>query len=434
MRKLYILEKYFFRRSTKAYHPGFLVSIKLNKAIPDEVLAEAVKLTGEKYPLLFHKVIPCDNERDLAMVPIERKLTIEDVLVHTEDLKPNEIFQTADVSVLGDNASWKLFVDGDEIALLSEHTFFDGMSARNILDSMIRFANSGVRSKDGVVYDGNGTAVEGCHPYERLPDSIFYKFLRAVAPVWHLKVRPFITGVMGSDLFLVPSFNFQDELFDKDGNIRNSNYRHRWNIPAEDLKEIIKQCREHNVTLTVWILAKVVLQLKKLGDEYSGKVVSIDVPMNTRKFLSNYFQEDPDNFVLGNHVAPLNFGYDISKNEEFWTACKVLNSKLDKAKSDPTTCINFIKVLENVSIDRYLDSRFNIEHPDVTFELSNLGVLDPSSPEDTYQLLDAAFNQPRLPSSMFSCSAISTRLGGLTVNISYPHSIGKLLTPLFEDM
>lgn len=436
MRPLYLLEKYFWERSRQHFHPGFIVAVTLNEAIPDDVLSEAIRLTGVDNAMLFQRVQEQDGERPDCVVPIGKRLLAEDVIVHVDTLDPNHLFQTVKFSLTEDAASWRLFVKGNEMVLFLDHTFFDGMSAYNILKSVIQYSNQGVSSGNGLVYDDTSAPLlKGEHAYADLPVPLSQRIMAKAVPFWIQTVEPLLSKILPSNTFTIPTLNVQDELFDDEGKVRNTNYRHVYHIKPDDLKDVLGECRQHKVTLTSYFCAKFIGQLKQMKGKTTGTVFTVSIPINTRKYLSETLNKDIKTFAVGNHVASFDCKIDTNKNHsDFWAICQDFQGQLDKTKNEPGDAVGFIKLLESVDIAKFVNSQYDKTVPKGAFEISNLGAFDPSSADDKYQVLDAQFHLPRLPQNVFSCSAISTRLGGANVVISYPPSLAEVLTPLFESI
>lgn len=435
MRLLSALENFFWQRSKNDYHPGFIVSVLLNKPIPDDVLAEAIRLTGEDFPVLFQQIEETNSDSLPVIVPIRKTLVTEDVIRHVDDDECNHLFQNYKMKATDDQCSWVVFVKENRLSLMADHTLFDGMSSYNVLNSIIKYANKGVRSTNGLIYNANAPLLPPQHPYDELETNMMGNIKAKIAPFWIQYVSPLVSKVLPTQNFNFPEFDLQKHLYDEAGKLKQDNCYYSWNIPPKDLKTVLQSCRDHNVTLSVWICARVTEQLSKASDSTAGNLINIQIPMNMRPYLMGVLHKSSNSIAVGNYVSVSACTVDISKDElEQWSLAQNIQEQLEKSKSDPAAAIEYIKLLKQVNVAKFLKSKYAATIPETAFELSNLGVLDPSSANDEYQLLNAQFHQPKFVSSILCCSSISTRLGGLTVNISYPPTLDKVLRPLFEDL
>lgn len=435
MRELFVLERYYWESSNNRLQQGFVLSITLNKPIPDDVLTEAIRLTGLDYPWIFQNIKVKDAQGPDRIEPIKKRLVTEDLIKHVDNDEPNHILETLRLETTDDNCAWVVLVKENRFTLFLNHTFFDGMSAYNLWSSIIKYANQGVRSTDGLIYDGNGQNILSRHAYEEVEMKLMDKISAKIAPYWIQYVAPSIAKIFPSHLFSIPGFNLQEVLLDKNGNIRQDQKRLKWTIPPTQLKEILAEVRARNLTLTVWICAKLAYQLTKIKSSTKGSTIKLAIPMSMRPFLIEKLGKDPKDIATGNYVSAAYCTLSLDKyGSELWTIANEINKSLQKAKEDPVANINYVKLLDEVDLTKFIKEKYKTTSSPCTLELSNLGMLDPSSPDDEYQLLDAEFQQPMLTSSILCCSSISTRLGGLTVNFSYPIELDKIITPAFEEL
>lgn len=450
-RKLSSLEKYHFNRSRLKLHSCFYVGIQLNELPDRRSICQALRAGISTYPQLHQNIAtdPADDEPYIKN--IDRVLNFDDVAEYVSDSYTedtiNKLFRTRNFPYFIEQPLWKLLVleNENKLLLLLDHVLFDGMSAVAFWKSFMKYLGDEVEMTDEDVWvpTSQQKVQEECHVYEKWPTTWSSRFKASLVGLL-FKLRPSAVIAVGKSQFHFKDYSFpsgllveRDPSLQSSYEVRNDNCQRTIHVEASLLQELLSSCRRNGVSLTSFLAALLALSMKKCINTklYDGSFVKIDVPMNTRKACAEVLNISESSMTMGNFVAPTELQYDLHSSAGIWEVAQLFTKSLKRqATTDVISTINNVKLLDVADTSRFIQEKVKAKGPSGTFEVTNLGAQDFGDIESSKQYVveNAFFNEPQSISDIFTCSTISTPLGGLTCSLSYPLSIKDSLDPCLD--
>lgn len=447
-RKLSSLEKFFYNRSRSNLHSCFYVGIQLNKLPEKSQIEQALKETITTYAQLHQNIAidPTDNQPYIKN--IESALKFDDVAEYTPDNYTedtiNQIFQTRNFPYHVEQPLWRLLIFENErkFLLLLDHTLFDGMSAVAFWKTFMNCLPDQIVDPIENIWEPTleSGSQEDSHPYDKWPTT-WSSML--IAPILGLlfKLRPSAITALPKDQLRFHEYGFPDGLFAQTEsnepvrhNIRNDNCQQTVKVKPNDLKDLLSACKNHGVSLTSFLAALLANSMHKCleKDSYTGSYLKIDVPMNTRRACAKMLNIPDSSMTMGNFVASTELKYDLQTNDDFWeVAQRFCQSLKHQTTTNVSAAINNVRLLDAVDSTKFLEEKVKAVGPSGTFEVTNLGAQEfgKVNSNDHFVVEDAVFNEPQGISDVFTCSTITTPMGGLYCSLSYPRDIRKSIEP-----
>lgn len=395
------------------------------------------------YPSLTCNVFQVDDDRKVVMRPVE-KIVFDDVVEILVDPVPirnetlmRDLAETQFSQVYQEKPLFKLTIP-NEVSLCAafEHTLADGLVGRYFHEIFL----------DSLAYCDNDdnhaeyTSLYGAPPAEFLGLLVLFSLENDTAR-FTSSVPPPLEMYMGSlEVVEIDSLHFSKQVPPDypllwPGRFlskleRSIAYKHL-NLSASQLRQVLAQCKLHNVTLTSYVVVNCAMALQPIfGPSHHFLVVTA---VTLRRFLSAETVElpyqslvDPTKKMLGLHshggmaqlFAPIDhFSWDlvahydanmrktVADKQGLWSILNHLH--VPDWRGDNAS--EFASTLGKSKLD--------------SLKLSNLGYVDfPSHPSEKgspWTVKDLVFWQDIAPTSEFVANVISTPLGGLNVVISY---------------
>lgn len=459
MTKRYLssLEKYFYHRSCLNLHSCFYVGIQLNELPDKQQLIKTLSEVIGKHPQLHFNVALDDTNdepyiRNITEEPILFGDVVEYITWHTdEEANINQIFRTYNFPYHTQKPLWRILINAKErrLYLLLDHLLFDGMSGvqfwNTFMDSLSNSSSDhGPEGERLYIPNENQDAADEYHLYEIWPTT------------WKSRLSKLAAGVLFRwfpDRLVSPDpqqVQFHDYLFprgllvdtksnDPEGyNVRNDNCQRNIRLSPENLCNVLASCKLHKISLTSFLAAIFAIAVDKatLTEDFSGSLVKIDIPMNTRPACAKVLKVEENKRQMGNFVASAALTYDLNSSGKIWETAQTFQDALEQqTQIKVIDTINAIKLLDAIDTKNFIEAKIKAAGPSGTFEITNLGlqsfnlgaVSDPS-----FIVQDAFFNEPQGISDVFTCCIITTPQGGLNCSVSYPKDIKYKIEPCLE--
>lgn len=443
-RKLGNKENFFRARAQCNFYRNFVVSVQYSRSpIQDKLLLfRALRKTLIDYPSLTCNVFEVEDERKLIMRPVNNvyfldlvEILLETVLISDEKYI-RYMSETHFSHPYEERPLFKLVVPNEfSLGAAFDHTLADGLVGRYFHEILLdNIAYCDIKTND-VEYKALYGEVpinfeENVLLFSLEKDSKYFR--NSVPPPMEMYMEGEVTEITPSHFskFIPPDFphlwpgRFASKLE------RSIAYKHI-NIPAEDLAEIMVQCRKHKVTLTSYLVVNSALTLQPIFGRKHHFLIATAITL--RRFMNKenldvpYKQLlEPECKILGLHshqgliqtYAPLDeFSWDLvadsnAKLKETTTSKGELWSLLRKVNAPDWSGDN--KSLFEASLGKSkLDS----------LKLSNLGYVEfpvhPSNLGPDWTVTDAVFGQDIAPTSEFVVNVIATPIGGLNIVLEY---------------
>ncbi|GCE97398.1 hypothetical protein ZYGM_004954 [Zygosaccharomyces mellis] len=449
-RKLSSLERYFYTRSILNLHSCFYVGIRLNQLPSKAELRSAIKRAIDKFIQLRCNVGIDEKDGKPYFKIVDQSLGLEDVVefvdwTRFDEDKMNYVFQNYAFRYHTEKPLWKMLVIPSErkLVLLMSHVLFDGMAGVIIWQELLKNLNEpkGItESRSERIYEPNESQgfTSDYHPYEGWPITLKTKVLRFLFGQY-LKWKPINADMVGLN---EKDFKFKNyslsHLIAKNPAPTGDRYQVRcdsvqWNIhlTLKEMQNVLRLCREHKVSLSSLLTALFAQSLIKFSNpaNYTGCQLKICLPMNTRIACNKYLQNDDYTKQLGNFVGTVNLSSNINDKISLWELSKLFQKDItQKVGSDIQDFIDECSFLDVLNIEELFAAKVAASNPSDTFEVSNLGFQSFNNSEDSFEVIDAFFNQPQGISSNFCCSVISTN-NGLNCHVTIPRNLKEDLVP-----
>lgn len=204
-----------------------------------------------------------------------------------------------------------------------------------------------------------------------------------------------------------------------------------FNIGPEDLRVILKQCKEHGVTLTAYVVCILALTLQPIFG-YGHHTVSL-VAVTLRRFLTTQnvhpsyvdILSNKDYKIMGNH-AHMGLPEILAPVTDFsWDLVKVVSGHLGQTVANDkllNTSKAFFEAAHELEENEQLFTSGLGKMKLDTVKLSNLGYVDfpVYKGKEPWTVTDLAFAQDLAPGAAeFMVNMISTARGGLNIVLSY---------------
>lgn len=426
VRKLTSLEDFFCERSRLNLHSCFYLAVELNRLPNKQQLFKSLKAPIAKYPQLHYNITTKETSGDIYIKEIESPIFLEDVCEYKEweqfaEDEINSIFQSYNFQYDQDTPLWKILLIPSKriMVLLIDHVLFDGMSAVKFWECFVGSLSMSVEStEDDKILEmplfqheqANKTQSASSHAYESWPIPWSWKIKRRIAAMlwnWY----PSAILAPPSNLFQFKKYSFPDGLLRQYPNdtsnstgyvVRNDNRQWTLNVPTNSLQKILKSCKENNVSLTSFLVGLMTIALGKCNsDSYSGDIVSVGIPMNTRSVCSKYLKINDEDLQMGNFVGGLDFKQTMEGDLDIWQIASNANDfiKLNTG-SKISDIINNVKLLDMIEAKDFVEKKveYGKNGPPSTFEVTNLGFQAfKESCQDTssFYIKNAIFNEPQ---------------------------------------
>ncbi|CAI2012833.1 hypothetical protein SEUBUCD646_0G04610 [Saccharomyces eubayanus] len=455
--KLSGLEEYFLYRSKLNLHSCFYVGIKLNELPQKHQLISALK-----YAVIEHERLSCNvfcekSDNEVYLKSITEPFLFDDIAEYHHDwdqLKQNEInciFQTYNFTYNVATPLWKILIipSQNEMLLVTDHVLMDGISAVHVWETFME----GLREEasiedDETIYSplfSSSTDLISASPFENWPIPWSWRIIRQLASsLYYLSPKTIVTN--NKNLIQFANYSFPESFLEYEPTgdtdlykVRNTNHQWEFRLLPAHLKNVLSECKAHNVSLTSFLGALVCLSFEKTAREvYKGTYLKMDLPMNTRKICRKTLQFLSDEeLVIGNFVAPIEYKHKLHQDLGLWdTASEIQEAVKYSSKDKVIDTMNNVKLLEVVSPQQFIKDKINLNSgPSSTFEITNLGLQafkDACNTELPFHVVDAIFNEPQGMSDIFTLSVISTPAGGLHCCVSYPNTLVEELKPNWQ--
>lgn len=451
-RKLCSLEKFHYDRSRLNLHSCFYLGIQLNELPEKRLLCHALRETIAKHPNL-HQTIALDPEDNQPYIKnIDRVLEFDDIaeyvpFAYTED-SINQLFQDRKFPYNVDKPLWKLLLleNDKKCLLLLDHVLFDGMSAVAFWTSFMESLSEDAGEPDDNLWaPSQKSPIQDCHPYELWPTT-WSSRCKALLLGALFRLCPSAIMAVGKDQLQFKNYQFPDGLLVENGSndqsqyhVRNDNCQQTLQVEPGHLRDLLSACKRHGVSLTSFLAALLAISLDKCPeqDSYTGSCLKISVPMNTRKACAQVLDIPESTMTMGNFVAPTELLYDLRITDDVWLVAKKFGKVLKRqTTTEIVSTINNVRLLDVVDTAKFIEEKIKAGGPSGTFEITNLGAQDFCKGRSNGRFLveNAVFNEPQSISDVFTCSLISTPLGGLSCSLSYPRAIKKDIEPCIDDL
>ncbi|CCD24550.1 N-acetyltransferase NDAI_0D02360 [Naumovozyma dairenensis CBS 421] len=460
-RELSSLENFFYHRSEVNLHSCFYLALLLNALPAKKQLYKALQDTIATYPQLHQNITKNKEDEylyveDIKKTPIEFEDVVEFVAWEKfEEKEINSIFQTYNFHYRNDRPLWKILVvpSLNTFILLLDHALFDGISAVKIWETFMEKLNksSEIENIDVTVplyipeENHEGTLVASQHPYDIWPVPIAWKVKSFIATkLFNWYPQAIISP--NSNLFEFKGYKFPEGFlsqYPKDGvtsfKVRNDNTQKLIKMAPGKLETILKNCKTNAVSLTSYIVAIIIIALRNVTQEsYTGNLLKVSIPINTRNICANQVNTPEEMLQLGNFVGSMDFEHPINSDSGIWDIARDVQQFITKNTTvGISDIINNIKLLDGINCEEFVKKKieFSSNGPASTFEVTNLGFQSfkgSCMESSSYFIKDAVFNEPQGMSDIFTCSVISTPIGGLRCSLSYPKDIAQEFEPCWD--
>ncbi|CCK71126.1 N-acetyltransferase KNAG_0G00700 [Huiozyma naganishii CBS 8797] len=442
-RQLSSLEQFFYYRSKWGLHSCFLLGVTLDRTPSQAQFAHAIHECLVKFPQLTTTVVELEQGTPTfanITVPLRYDDFVEVKQWGQWDAQlANEIFKEYNFQYTVEKPLWRILAmpKSSTFVLLVDHVLFDGMSTVNLWRCLLE--NLGPESTSDVLYEPSNEADQlgqRPHPYDSWPVGWSWRLKRALVP-WIFYYAPrTVTGV-NEQLVHFSQYTLQDNLLQRNKpeeyKIYNDNDRWVLNIKGEPMAKLITRCKEHQVSLTSYLVSVFALALSYQAE---GNI-RVDIPMNTRNKCKETVGVTEQECLLGNFVGGISHTYQAQPGQDIWRmAREAQTTVVQKSQDDIDDTINEVKLLDVVSIQKFLAKKLEERWPAGTFEVTNLGFQkfpgDDGEQGVEFQVQDAFFDEPQGISDIFTVAAISTKHGGLNCCISSPVSLRNEFQPVWD--
>ncbi|QLQ81171.1 hypothetical protein HG537_0E05260 [Torulaspora globosa] len=451
-KKLCSLEKFHYDRSRLNLHSCFYLGIQLNELPKKRLLCYALRETIAKHPQL-HQTIALNLEDNQPYIKnIDGVIKFDDIAEYVpfdyaED-NINQIFRDQKFPYCVEKPLWKLLIleSDTKCLLLLDHTLFDGMSAVAFWTSFMEsLSDEAGECDDDLWAPSQESPIQDRHVYELWPTT-WSSLCKALLVGILFRLCPSVVMAVGKDQLRFKKYQFPDGLFTENGSIgqsryhiRNDNCQQSLQVEPSHLRVLLSACKSHSVSLTSFLAALFALSMDKCleQDSYTGSYLKIDVPMNTRKACAEVLDIPESSLMMGNFVAPTELRYDLGTTDDIWRLAKELNKDLKRqTRTDIVSTINNVRLLDVADTVKFIEEKIKADGPSGTFEITNLGTQDFCKGRSNGRFLveNAMFNEPQSISDVFTCSVISTPLGGLSCSLSYPRAVKRTIEPCIDDL
>lgn len=451
------LEEFFYYRSKWNLHSCFYTGIKLNQLPTKSQLSYALAETIKQFPPLYCNV-HADDEGKLTMSPFKTNcIQLDDVVDYKMDWEDwssdniNSIFKDYQFDYLKEKPLWKVVIipQLNTLLFVVDHVLTDGIGSTKFWDFFLKQLGPNVDGEDFELFNpetsiARETAEESIHPYDQWPISWSWKLKRSLIP--HIvRFKPDLVTGLDPAYLQFNDYKFPENLLDMEATkpfnyvIQNSNIHWTLNVPQDQLKLVLTECKTHNVSLTSYLAAAFALALNNnindKEDTNNGTKIKIDIPMNTRDICQSKLNLDNSQVQLGNFVAGMEYVAERSKMVDVWDVAKDIQSTIIKSsKTDIDATIQQVKLLDVVNIKDYILPKVSNAGPGSTFEVTNLGFQKFETVSEEFIVEEAFFNEPQGISDIFTCSVVSTVKGGMNISISAPKTINDKLADVWTQI
>lgn len=460
VRQLSSFEQYFYYRNKLNLYSCIYLAVTLNKIPTRSELFVAVKETINTYPQAYCTVTLGNDGTPIQVVDLNQKpIYFNDVIKYTQwdKFEENEIasiFKTYTFPIEDDKILWKILVNEktNQIFFVLSHVLFDGMSstifATTFMNNLQNVKENVTHENEQIVYQSDQSAKLNKHPYDNWPTPLAWKFKRQVVKLL-MNVAPSTIVNVNKRFLQFKNYNLPDDFLletnnsDYEFSVKNDNIQKLLRINPNKSKKILEMCRTENVSMNSFLISLFFLALKDVSSDVlrNGKIINVSIPINTRNVCKNILDLDDSELQLGDLIIGAEYAKDIdafSKNQ-FWDLARDINKYVKEVIEDKVTDnVNVIKLLDVVNVEEFIRKKVRGTYgvgPGAAFEVSNLGLTkfgDNTNDTNKYYITDALFNQPQGFSNIFTCSVISTPLGGLTCSISYPRKLVDDIEPVWK--
>lgn len=461
MTQLSSLEQYFYYRCKFHLHSCFYLAITLNEIPAKEQLVGALRETVKTHPKAHCTVTkPKDGSTPEIKGLTETPIYFSDVVEYVsweglDDDSINSIFKNYSFPFDNNKPMWKIIVmeKTNQLVFALSHVFFDGMSSTFFTKTFMEKLNNHQESTsdlpEDVIYSSKEMIHLQPHPYEKLPISWAWWAKRQLVKVL-LKVSP--GAIMNTDpsLMQFKSYNFPDDFVvplnenTQTFEVKNDNCQKLLRIDQDILSKLMKECKSRGVSINTFLVTLYAVALTKVDKTTlrNGNKVNINIPISARKFCEVNLGVDESELKIGDFIAGMEYCRDLEtlSEENFWDiATEVQVFVKDFVENQITDALNTAKLLDVADVQDFIRQKVERAYgigPSAAFEVSNLGLCKFDDHEGNsdmqYYVTDAFFNQPQGFSNIFTCSVISTRIGGLTCSVSYPIKLRDDLQPVWD--
>ena len=463
LRELSSLEQYFYYRCKLKLHSCFYLAITLNKLPNRNQLQNSIIKTIRKFPQAHCTVTtvtkgqtPCIKDLtgtaihfdDVVEYPTWKSLTTENI---------NEIFKNYSFEFDNGKPLWKIIVleETNQLIFVVSHIFFDGMSstifANSVIDQLNDEANTSIDLDNDIVYESTKDIDElPPHPYDLWPITFSWKLKRQLVKLL-LKVSPSLVTGTSTDILQFEKYNFPDDFIrvPSDENdtfiVQNDNIQKLLNIKPDKLQKILNKCKEEKSSLTSFLSAMFAIGLKNVYADNlrNGKALTISIPMNARSICKEVLNIDESSLQLGDIILGMEYSDNLDSidSTDLWTlSAKIKDYMVDYRENQISNQINTAKLLDIADVESFVRQKVENAYgigPGAAFEITNLGFNkfgNDTNENNEFIVTDAFFNQPQGFSNIFTCSIISTPIGGLNCCISYPKNLIAEMEPIWKTV
>lgn len=425
-KELSVFEKYCYHRTQLKLNPGICLAVKLNVLPLLNDIERSLRVLINEIEELSYSV---DNlELRWKVLP---ELKLEQITEYC-DLNFNDLGQDVNDYLFKNyhrfksgSPLWRLiiFPSSKTLALLVDHTLFDGISMSNFWHRFLNALNDKTPSDINSRVKDSLECIWTASWQYRLKRHFISKLFQWF-PNSTLQVDP--------NLFRLQHYTFPASLIDQSKQCAiNDNFLVSLSMPPNHLSGLLTFCHEHGFTLSSLIVALTVQELKSMtSDRYS---IKCEIPINLRPWIAAK--------EFGNAVAAFSYNFrsgmsDDSQDMDLIDIATTFH-KHSKAMSSTwngiSQCLDELHLLDAIDIEKFCQAKvYNVSYPSNTFELSNLGYQDFNHGDKNglYQVEDAIFIQPQSLSSLFTCNVISTPKGGLRISLNGPSEMREILNAI----
>lgn len=461
LRELSSLEQYFYYRCKLKLHSCFYLAVTLNKLPNRDRLQHAITNTIKKFSQAHCTVTSVTK----GQAPRIKDLTgtairFDDIVEYypweslcTENI--NEIFKKYNFQFDNGKPLWKIIVleKTNQLIFVVSHIFFDGMSstifAKSIMEGLNSETNTSSSLDGDIIYESNQELQElPLHPYDLWPIPFSWKIKRQLVKLL-LKISPSVVTGTSTDMLQFENYNFPDDFVrvPSDDNdtftVKNDNIQKLLKIKPDTLQKILTKCKEEKSSMTSFLSALFAIGLKHASSNNlrNGKALTISIPMNSRSVCKETLHVDESSLKLGDFILGMEYSDNLDTidiNNLWPLSSKIKNFMVDFRENQISDQVNTAKLLDITDVESFVRQKVENGYgigPGAAFEITNLGFNtfgNNGQDENEYIVTDAFFNQPQGFSNIFTCSIISTPIGGLNCCISYPKNLVTEMEPIWK--
>ncbi|KAG0662883.1 hypothetical protein C6P45_000966 [Maudiozyma exigua] len=460
LRELSSLEQYFYYRCKLKLHSCFYLAVTLNKLPNRDQLQHAISKTIKKFPQAHCTVTSVAKGQTPRLKDLtDTAIRFDDVVEYypweslcTENI--NEIFKKYNFQFDNGKPLWKIIVleKTSQLIFAVSHIFFDGISstifANSILDGLNSETNTSLSLEGDIVYESNQEMQQlSLHPYDLWPIPFSWKIKRQLVKLL-LKISPSIVTGTSADMLQFEKYNFPDDFItnppdDNTFTVKNDNIQKLLKIKPDTLLKILTKCKQEKYSLTSFLSALFAIGLKRVSANNlrNGKALTISIPMNARSVCKETLNVDESALQLGDFILGMEYSdnLDTIDIDDLWTlSAKIKDFMVDFRENQISDQVNIAKLLDIADVESFVRQKVENGYgigPGAAFEITNLGFNTfghNAQDENEYVVTDAFFNQPQGFSNIFTCSIISTPIGGLNCCISYPKNLIIEMEPIWK--